>query len=486
MCAHCVRKWQRVRAGEIGRAISEWDEARCIFWTGTTRHNRSQCAALMRRLLRRAYGDMWGGTAGKAFAAVFGGRPEGIRAIEPTWSHAHGFHQHIHAVFLFDARPGQSVEELEALFYARWCEVLTQALDSFNRFVERVLSGEPCTWHYRTEHYTKRNGEQGQRRVRDGIACEHCRAGVECANLRERATRMFGKAFIHKHQPLRVSVRHVADQLRAFTPETIMPLPKYGVDVQRMERGSGIQTYLSKLGAMGFELAHSISKNGARELGRVGKDGIRHYAQWELGALACLDHEHSDAARRAWTELYWATRGTQPIVFSDREALGLGPDPLKSADELTDDGVPVEESGDTTNLIGHILPADWKRLVAAKGHLLIGELHALHAAGQLQACDWVQPGSWWHSVPATRDNEPTGPPPKAWWQRMEGESAAEKKGRKYWQRREERINAREAAELRAEREREGGVALLEKWRRKAALRDALIDANASRTRKAYS
>jgi hypothetical protein len=133
---------------------------------------------------------------------------------------------------------------------------------------------------------------------------------------------------------------------------------------------------------LGLELASSLDK-----VGKIDGRGIRHYSHWEVARLAC-EHgqELREPARKAWSQLFWATRGTQTITFSDREALGLPDDPYGEGAE------PDEQQPDETRqLLATIEAPAFREQVAARGHGVIAELAGAYERGELAELDYVQP-----------------------------------------------------------------------------------------------
>lgn len=373
LCALCAPKWQRTRTDEISQAISAWEDAgagRVFFVTSTMRHNRKMRLSLMHRLLTHSWGHIWSGRAGQDAAAELGGKPEGIRAHDRTWSNAHGWHPHVHCL-LFVPREGISDSELREVIDGRWRECLESALNSFKNQALRILEGKGCG--------------------RDD--CKVCGLPPadrgECPHLRERATRMFGVRLVPRwkgtrdggRQPasLHDSMRQILHDLRHFTSESIKPSKAHGVVVERMRDIDRLPRYLSK---MGLELANSTSK-----MGKEGTDGIMHFGLWEVARLACDDtHPLQEPARNAWRDLYFATFGTQSITFSNRERLGLKPDPY------AEDSEPAEAAADEDSCcIGEIDGAVYRQLTRERGHAVIGEIVTAYQRGALGSLAYVRP-----------------------------------------------------------------------------------------------
>jgi hypothetical protein len=490
-CAFCAPKWQRTRAAEITQAISNHGPEKCLFASFTLRHHRGMPLPILVRLVRRAFGDLFSGRAGAAFARKLGGKPVAtVRAIEGTWSHEGGWHPHIHAIVFCQEEIGYRVG-LEHAFFERWCEAINTALLSFSAFVDRIVDGrkKPCRYKYQVYTTQLASGEWVERRRQVGSACPICAENatrpegtppIECPNLRERAERLFGKQLVRKRETLLEAMARIGGMLGAFYKTTratfdgdcyslapvptVEPDPRYGVDVQRVRSQKGLDRYLSKLGAMGLELACGTSK-----LGRQGKNGIWHYSLWEAGRLAC---EGNAAAGAAFSEWYWSTLGTQGITFSDREALGLAPDDYADGQE------PIEQATtETKRHLGDLPAAVWDAAVRRYGHAWVLELYRLYAAGKLaELADFI-PASWGNSQPLAT-GPPRAPPPLEWWHRLEAETRAEERGAGFMATVNARLRAEHDHEQRAEREK-GNVAFLEGERRKARLRDRLIASNAS-------
>lgn len=369
LCPLCAPKWQRTRSDEISKAIDNHGADRVFFVTATMRHHRGMRLALMHRLQTNAWGNLFSGSGGQAFAAKLGGKPESIRAHDRTWSYARGWHPHVHCL-LFVQHEGVDERELGAELDARWPKSLRRALKSFRALAMRVLTGAGC-------------GRED---------CPECPKPAaerdECPHLRERATRMFGTRLVprwrHVSKGVRVraslhdAMRSILHDLRAFNDANITPTTEHGVKCERVANAERLPKYLAK---MGLELASSATK-----MGHEGSDGITHYGLWEVARLACGDSPLRDPARRAWSDVFRATHGTQTITFSSRERLGLGEDPY------ADDAEPPERrEGETEQCIGEIPSAVWKQLVKEKGHVLLAELAGAYARGELAELGYVEP-----------------------------------------------------------------------------------------------
>jgi hypothetical protein len=449
LCPLCAPKWQRTRSDEISRAIDRWEPGAdgVFFVTLTMRHNRKMRLALQHRLLTAAFGSLWGGNAGKKASRKLGGKPESVRAHDRTWSRRRGWHPHIHAL-LFARDAELSTSELAALLDKRWPIVLAAALRRFRLLCERIISRSDAI-------------EGGMPSGRGGcgrVDCPVCQvpfvgprqeithagplredepprtwrgrklgafplpAGEqqgECQHFRERAQRLFGvrmfprkkreiqgqqadgsPRYVERVVPIHDSALKVLAMLEPFTPESIKPTRAHGAFVERMRDKDRLPSYLAKLG---LEVAWSLDKAG-----KIGSDGVRHYGHWEVARLATT-HGHDDrpAARRAWSELFWATRGTQTITFSDREALGLDADPYADGAE------PPERAADETSRCIATIPAPvYREQVAAREHGVLSELARAYERGELAALAYVEhPGAAGRplrSVPSER-----GPPATA-------------------------------------------------------------------------
>lgn len=384
LCPLCARKWQRTRSTEIKRAIDHWGERRTVFVTVTMAHRRDMKVGLQQRLLTRAWGTLFAGRAGAECAEALGGKPESIRAHDRTWSFEHGWHPHLHAL-LFLQREGVSDSEVQAALDARWPDVLRAALASMKKMVRRVLA----------------SADEGEA-------------------LREKATRVFGSKLIHKHCTVRQSALQLQTDLRRFTWKGIRPSLEHGVRAERVRQPGRIQDYLAKLGVRnGIELAGSWDK-----IGKVGSDGIVHFGLWEVAQLATLHgHPLRVAAGRAWSALFWSTRGTQTVRFSDREKLGLGPDPYAEGEE------PEEQAEtETRRLLGEIDGEHWDQLKKEQGHGLLVSLHVAYEKGLLEDLPYVTEPSPYAGTPQATGPPERAPPRPEWWNKLEAETAAMARG----------------------------------------------------------
>jgi len=415
LCPFCTRKWQRERSGEIKQAIDNWEakDRKVLFGTFTFRHHHGMKLALMHRLGRDAFGHLFSGRDGQDFAAMLGGKPETVRAHDRTWSLEHGWHPHIHAL-IFLRQVSYTEAELEQFFYDRWCASLETSLMRFKRFADRVLAGEPC------KHPSE---------------CPCCFYGPlplsvprerDCPSLVERARRVFGAKLLPRREPLRDSMQRISGLLDAFTVAGIMP-ERWKVNSEGERVGLGVQvewarsadrasTYLSKLG---LELTNND------KLGRVGSDGIARYGLWEVARLATRHHHPlRTPARRAWSELFRASFGTQTITFSSREELGLDPDRYAEGEEPEE-----QDPSETSRLLGSIIDRDWDTLVKVQRQGLHVTLEAAWSAGVLGELPYVVAPTWFQGLPSTHDPPARAQPPPEWWERNRAELAAEQRGK---------------------------------------------------------
>lgn len=451
LCPLCAPKWQRTRSDEITQAIDAHGPEAVFFVTLTMRHNRKMRLSLQHRLLTSALGNMWGGRAGQKRAAKLGGRPETIRAHDRTWSAPRGWHPHIHALLFVD-NPDVGAGELAALFDAHWPRLLSAALRRFKSLALRIITrSDAIRWEGERAFPSNRGGcgrpdctvcqrpFQGPRRelaffgpLREGeethkvwrqkrLGAWALAAGEqdgECPHFRERAARLFGKRMfpdtrrvvrgvgaddrpLYRDEavPIHDSALRVLSMLEPFTAASIRPTKANGAFVERMRDRDRLPRYLAKLG---LELASSLTK-----LGHAGSDGVMHYSHWEVARIAC-EHGHPlrVAARRAWSELFHATRGTQTITFSDREALGLPDDPYADGNE------PDEKREDERQrVVGLIASTHYRERVACDGHGVLSELASAYERGELGSLGYVDPPGELARV--LRSVAPTGPPSTA-------------------------------------------------------------------------
>jgi hypothetical protein len=448
LCPLCAPKWQRTRVSEITSAIEHWGAHRVAFCTLTMRHHKGMHLALQHRLIGRAFGHLWSGRAGQELAKNFGGKAESVRAHDRTWSLERGWHPHLHALLFLQSnyrqRPERTPEELEELLWQRWSGVqpigphrqgwpgrdspgaLAAALRSFKRFCAKTLersseldAGQvtPC-WEIYVATYAARELRS--------CGCYNCTV--------KRARRLFGSRLLPKLSVMLEvptafldGIRRISDMLESFSERSLAPVRERGVQLESVRAGESASGYLAKLG---LELAWSSSKRCNVV------DGVTHYPYW---ALAHLATEHGNPlrvpARGAWRQLFHATRGTQTITFSDRKALGLGPDPYAENEEPPE-ALPEEYS----RMLGTIAGPRWDELKRAQRHGLHCTLHAAHQKGLLETLPYVDPPPGWHGVPASR-----GPPPPPYvpleaHERAFRMAAAEKRGgavvREAWDKRE--------------------------------------------------
>lgn len=438
LCPLCASKWQRTRSDEISQAIDRWD-GEVFFITETMKHNRKMSLSLQHRLLTAAWGSMWSGSAGRAAADELGGKPESIRAHDRTWSSERGWHPHLHSL-LFVRNVDVDTAALARMFDSRWPAMLQQALKRFKNQCLRILTGSDSIdweWDDQLQRETGRweaSGEGGCGRP-DCRVCQipfqgprfeqpfvgplqewivsrpiwrESKLGAlplrqseqdgECRHFRERATRLFGVRMfprtrkeicgvdaedrnVYREVPVSIhdSARKVYAMLEPFTASSIRPNRAHGTFVERMRDRDRLPRYLVK---MGLELASSLTK-----VGRVDERGVRHYGHWEVARIAATHgHPLRKQARAAWQQLFFSTRGTQTITFSDREALGLPDDPLAEGDEGED-----PRADETTRVVGCIEAAAYRERVAEREHGVLIELAAAYANGELGKLDYVDP-----------------------------------------------------------------------------------------------
>lgn len=435
LCPFCAPKWQRTRSDEITQAIDRWEPGPdgVFFVTVTMRHNRRMALSLQHRLLTAAAGGLWGGKQGQKAAAALGGKPETIRAHDRTWSEKNGWHPHLHSL-LFVRNAGLATEDLAALLDKRWPRMLNAALKRMRSLCTRIVSRSDRI------HYARPGDEHGMPSGRGGCGRADCgvcmvpfqgplreipfqgpvqpdetprvfrarKLGAypllareqqgECWHFRERATRLFGVRMVPRRRkmqtglqpdgtpiwsevpvPLHDSALRLLHMLEPFTASSIRPTRARGAYVERMRSRDRLPNYLAKLG---LELASSLDK-----LGKTDSVGHRHYGHWELARLASSpDHPLYDDARKAWSKLFWATKGTQTITFSDREALGL------PEDAYADEGEPDEQQPDETReCIALIQATAYRERVTALGHGAVSELANAYERGELATLAYVEP-----------------------------------------------------------------------------------------------
>lgn len=424
LCPLCAPKWARTRAEEITTAIDHWGAKRVLFGTLTMRHHKGMPLALQHRLLTRAFGHLWSGRAGQEHAHAWGGRPEAIRAHDRTWSNEHGWHPHLHVLF-FRQSEAQTVGELESALTARWPEALGCALRAMKRGVCKALGAQRCPCpecrSYRENASPKRMAARKRKRPGFGGECSKARR-CRCEDCtRIRIKRMFGRKLCPKKEPLEDSLHRLTDLLRPFSEANISPSKARGVKLETVRAEDRAPTYLAKLG---LELAFNDAKHVKIVKDDRGRE-IAHYPHWGVAHLAT---RHGDPlrmpARRAWSELYRATKGTQTITFSDRVALGLGPDPY------AEDQEPPEQSPEEfQRLLGQIAGDRWDTLRRAQGHGLLVTIGDAFDLKLLEELPFVEPPIGFHGLPESRGPPPAPYHPPSPIDRASREAAAESRGR---------------------------------------------------------
>lgn len=455
LCPLCAPKWQHTRVSEIALAVQRWQGAaardyinggvygprrdntpgaRVMFATFTQRHHKGMPLVLQHRLLSRAFGHLWSGRAGQALVKKLGGKPQSVRAHDRTWALETGWHPHLHALLFFQ---NDLTPDIEQLLWQRWAGgaeygprrpgsvfrrvpppdvygprlpvrlrrerstwaykespgALVSALRAMKRFCEKTLA--------RADELESDPGLCWRSFVNDyaGRDLKSCPC-LACTTVRAR--RMFGRLVprLPKQRDgytaghLVDAVHRVSLMLEKISEDSLAPVRERGVQCEPVRGTDQAPKYLAKLG---LELAWNASKgvNVVR--------GVAHYPYW---AVAHLATQHGNplrvAARRAWAELFAATRGTQSIVFSDREALGLGPDPYAEGQEPDD-----RREGELSRMLGQIYGATWDVLRKQHKHGLHVTIAVAHEAGILPDLPWVSPPTTeWAGVPSSR-----GPPP---------------------------------------------------------------------------
>lgn len=474
MCPSCVKRIQRVRSQEIAK-VNDIHLAKGMlsaFVTPTTRHNRGMDLGLLHAVQRDAWGHMWSGRQGAPLAVELGGKPEGVRVFDWTYSVEHGWHPHLHVIlylqttelmglqpapgFEFPGSPSddpavETMRALESRLFVRWCQSLRTSLDRMDRFCARVLGVEPIN--LTDNPFLRRPGRGcGQQKDRPGRPrCTACYPDdgilTECAHLRERAKRLFGSKKVPKGDPLDKSVRALRDQLCKFRWSALEPSPAFHTNAEGETRRIGLHaewtrnaddlgSYLMKMGLhtgkMAAELACATDK-----LGRIGSDGLRHYSLWEVAHGASdLQHPHCSDFRAAWSQLFWAKKGMQVVLFSDRVALGLGPDPLLGDQEEAEEDQERDPS-ETIRVIGVVPPEVWDANARIHKQGFVATIETAYARGELESMPWLlPPPTWGHGIPSTTGPPETGPPKlNEWchgWQSLEVEQAAEHRGRAFF------------------------------------------------------
>lgn len=440
LCPYCAPKWQRHRSQEISQAIDRWPSGPdgVYFVTLTMRHNRGMALSLQHRLLTAAYGSLWSGNQGAKAALILGGKPESIRAHDRTWSKPHSWHPHVHSL-LFSQNAGLDTGALAAVLDKRWPRVLQSSLKRFRSLCTRIVSRSDKL------EYRDARDEHGVASGRGGCGRTDCtvcmapfygprrwypvagplaeadesyrllagdRLGAyrlpaseqqgECWHFRERLTRLFGVRLVPRtrkvatgldaegktiwgveHVALHDSALRLLHLLKPFTAESIRPTRAQGAFVERMGNRERLPNYLAKLG---LELASSLDKAGKED-----SRGVRHFGHWEVARLACSrEHELYEPARKAWSQLFWATKGTQTITFSDRERLGLPEDAYAEGAEP-----PEQQQDETRETIGIIQVESFRARVEQRQHGVISELEQAYAAGELGTLGYVEPPPPW-------------------------------------------------------------------------------------------
>lgn len=517
LCPLCAPKWQQTRVSEIAFAVEHWQGAaardwrrgaevygprrdrtpgrRVMFATFTHRHHAGMPLVLQHRLLARAYGHLWSGRAGQALVKKLGGKPESVRAHDRTWSLENGWHPHLHALLFFqhDLTP-----DIEQELWHRWAggavfgprrkgrAVRVPPPDVYGPRLPRWLRRERTTWKHvdapgalvsalrSMKRFCAKTLARAEELEADPGLCWRSfvndyagRDLKSCPCLRctsERARRMFGRLVPRMKQrdewsanQLLDAVERVSALLDRIGEDELAPDRAHGVQCEPVRGTDKAPKYLAKLG---LELAWHASK----DVNRV--HGVDHYPYWGVAHVAT---QHGNPlrkhARRAWAELFRATRGTQAIVFSDRKELGLGPDPYAAGKE------PEEElSGELSRAIGLITGAKWDELRKAQSHGLLVTIAAAHEAATLPDLPWVQPPpTEWAGVPSTR-----GPPPKPYLplelrQRRLRSEAREARGRE-WTAQVLKLQSRPEVDRQVWLEeiahilRQAGVRLAPRWR----------------------
>lgn len=395
LCSLCAPKWQRTRSDEVTKAIEHWGPDRAFFATLTMRHHRRMRLALQHRLLTAAYGNLWSGRQGQLAAKLIGGKPESIRAHDRTWSDAHGWHPHLHAL-LFVRPSGLSDVMVREALESRWSDSLGTALRRMRRLATLVLTapGErarlEASFHART---------RGVARPRFAAVVSRKLAKLSDEHLADRARKVFGAKLVPQRASVHDCMRELLRDLEHFTEKNIAPSAERGVRAERVRAADRAADYLAKLG---LELATPTTK-----LGKVGGDGLTHYSLWEVGQL-CAKHGHPlrVPARRAWSELFRASFGTQTITFSNRDRLGLGPDPY------ADGGEPEEKQPDEwVRFVGAIPLEVWDPMARSQKHGLLVSLIVAHQKGLLDDLPYVEtPGGHPNRI-QHRPRELARPPP---------------------------------------------------------------------------
>ena len=424
LCPLCAPKWQRTRADEITSAVNHWGHEKVVFATYTMRHHPGMSLALQHRLLTAAHGHLFSGRNGQALVHELGGKPETIRAHDLTWSLLRGWHPHLHALVFLQSEK-HTIGELRDLFAARWAEALGQGLRRMQRFCKRTLARasqleEMC--------FDKRGGlacvlgttVPGEV-IPPACPCVACARKrlktrrcpcLACAMVRAR--RIFGVRLVPKAQPLVESLRRMSTLLGAFTEENLRPSDERGVDMSRARPDDRAANYLAKLGL-------ELSWNEGKDVNIV--RGVVHYPYWAVAHLATKHgHPLRVPARRAWAELFRAKRGTQTITFSDRVALGLGPDPYADENEP-----PEAAEGELTRVLGQIAGQSWDENARLHRHGFLVTLAVAHEKNVIEELPYVDPPPGFSGMASSRapPKRPERPTPH---ERLERLAAHEKRG----------------------------------------------------------
>lgn len=388
LCPLCAPKWQRTRSNEITRAIDHWGPERVFFVTLTMGHHRKMRLALLHRLLTMGFGNLWSGRAGQDAAAELGGKPEAIRAHDRTWSDAHGWHPHIHAL-IFVRRLGVADVDMVRVLEERWGSSLAAGLRRMKRLATLILTAPGVRRDFELGYHRRARGVATPRQSK---AFERRIEKLTDEHLGERARKVFGAKLAPARASLHDCMREVLRDLDSISEASIAPSKARGVRAERVRQADRAPTYLAKLG---LELSTATTK-----LGTMRPDGLMHYTLWEVARLATTHHHPLRVpARRAWADLFRASFGTQTITFSNRERLGLGPDPY------ADEGEPEEkDDGELMRFLGNVPNVVWDTLAREQRHELHATLAIAHAAGELEALGLVEsqpshPGAFPHKPP---------------------------------------------------------------------------------------
>ncbi len=388
----CAPKWQRTRSTEITQAIDRWKGGarRVCFATFTMRHHPGMSLALQHRLLTQAFGSLWSGRRGEALKDLWGGKPESVRAHDRTWSFEYGWHPHLHVLF-FRQSEAQTIAELRATLDVDWPEALGAALRRMQRFCKRTL-GRANELMLPPEH------PDAIRCIRGGVTRCKC---LSCTT--ERARRLFGSKLLPKNEPILDGVRRMSTLLRAFSEQSICPDAVHGVQLESIRAEDRAPTYLAKLGLeLSFNAAKDVHERIDPRTGKV----IFHYPFWGVAHVAT---QHGNplrvAARRAWSQLYHATRATQTITFSSRERLQLDMDPYGEGAEP-----PEASSEEFSRMLGEIAGGQWDTLKRAQGHGLLVTLAVAHEQRVIENLPYVTAAPGFHGMPTSC----RGPPVRQW------------------------------------------------------------------------